>query len=335
LIIKQHFSLKNYNTFGIDVKAKNFVEIQNKEDLCQLFLNTKNTNEIFILGGGSNVLFSKDFDGLIIKMNNKNVQKVYEDNTIVHIKADAGVEWDELVEICTKNEWFGLENLSLIPGTVGASPVQNIGAFGVEAGDFILSVDVFDKNKAIFETVTNKQCCFDYRDSNFKHEWKNKYIVTSVTFELQKKPIVNLSYEALNNVFSKNQSPLPAEVRKAVIQIRESKLPNVKTLGNAGSFFKNPVISSLLFQKIQKEYPEIVFYQAPNNMTKLAAGWLIEKAGWKGYKHKNAGVHNKQALVMVNLGNANPNEILELATMIETSVLEKFEVVLEKEVIII
>lgn len=333
--IRKNERLKEIHTFGIDCFALNFVEIIAKNQLVQLFTETNIPQPVFILGGGSNVLFSDNVQGTVIRMHTKGIENVSMDNDEVYVKVAAGEEWDHLVGFCTKNGWFGLENLSLIPGTAGASPVQNVGAFGVEAGDKIHSVEVFDRNTLEFKTLTNSECRFGYRDSRFKHDWKEQYIVTEVVFALSTRPDVNIEYEALRSELSEKENITPSDVRAAVINIRRSRLPDVNELGNAGSFFKNPVVSSEQFLLIQQKFPAIVHYPAGENLVKLAAGWMIEQAGWKGKKHGQAGVHEKQALVLVNCGQATSKEVLELSSLVQDSVRQMFGVELEREVIIV
>lgn len=333
--IEKNVSLKKYHTFGIECFAESFVQITAKSQLMHLFSEIQPQEPVLILGEGSNIVFSSDFNGTILKMDIKGIEKVSSDAETIFVKASAGENWDRVVEYCTSTGWFGLENLSLIPGTVGASPVQNIGAFGVEAGEHIHEVEVFDRITGEFLTLTKEECKFGYRDSRFKHDWKDRYVVTEVIFALSTRPDVNIEYEALGKALAENASITPFNVRDAVISIRRSRLPELEELGNAGSFFKNPVISLDQFQKIQNKYPDIVYYPAENQMVKLAAAWLIDKAGWKGKRHGQAGVHEKQALVIVNYGNAKAVEIIELSSMIQDSVSKTFGVELEPEVIIL
>ncbi len=333
--INKNISLQSHHTFALEVFAECFVHVQTEQDLVQLFENEKIVDPVFILGAGSNVLFNGDFKGTVLKIDIKGIEKVYESGKTVLVSAAAGEDWDEFVAYCTAQGWYGLENLSLIPGTVGAAPVQNVGAFGVEAGNLINKLRVFNTETGDFEEFSGADCRFGYRDSRFKHDWAGKYVVARVFFRLKTTPDVNLDYEGLRNVFDSNSLPSPVQVREAVIKIRESRLPDVKKIGNAGSFFKNPVVSNDVFEQIREKYPEVVHFPVDETSVKLAAAWLIEHAGWKGKRHGNAGVHEKQALVIVNYGGAKPHEIIELSQMIEDSIESMFGVRLEREVIVV
>ena len=336
--ILKNISLKRMNTFGVDVYAKNYIPVKNEKDFYLLHKNINSViKPIFILGSGSNVLFNGDYQGTIIKIECKGIKIIEEDKNSIIIEVKAGEKWDDFVAYALKNNLFGLENLSLIPGTVGASPVQNIGAFGVEVKDFIKCILIFDIAQGVFLEISNSECKFGYRTSRFKKDWYGKYIIYSVKFRLLKTPKVNISYSALKHELETSgiSEPAPIEVREAVIKIRKSKLPDPDELGNAGSFFKNPVISLSLLKKIKKEHPDIVFFPCDDINVKLAAGWLIERAGWKGKRQGKAGVHEKQALVIVNHGNATAREIIELSKQIISSVKSKFGVILETEVRIV
>jgi UDP-N-acetylmuramate dehydrogenase len=329
--IEYDISLKPYNTFAIDVKASKLIRIYNKR---QLFIVFRKEKDVFILGGGSNLLFTEDIEQPIVKIETKGIECVSEDENSVLVKVEAGEVWDDFVYYTLKHGWFGLENLSLIPGSVGASPVQNIGAFGTEVKDTITSVEVFDIKYSFIFNINANDCGFGYRDSHFKNIWAGRYIITAVTFRLSKVSNVNISYAALQQELNHQNIlvPTPEDVRECVIRVRKSKLPDPEELGNAGSFFKNPVIHIDMFSHIQKEYPDVVIYPVDEKHKKLAAGWLIEKAGWKGVRYGNVGVHEKQALVIVNYGNATSQMIIELAEQIIESVLKKFGVRLEPEV---
>ncbi|MFN8673571.1 MAG: UDP-N-acetylmuramate dehydrogenase [Candidatus Sericytochromatia bacterium] len=337
LELKKNFSLKEYNTFSIDVKAKYFYEVNNETDLVNIFnLEELKEEKKLFLGEGSNILFTKDFDGLVLKINLKGLEKVKEDNEYVFIKAGAGNIWHDFVLYCIDNNWAGIENLSLIPGTVGASPIQNIGAYGVEIKDIFDSLEAIEIDtgkKMIFE---KKECHFGYRNSVFKNELKNKFVITSVIYKLKKNNYeLKVSYGDVNKKLQDlgKENFTIKDVSNVITEIRQSKLPNPKEIGNAGSFFKNPEIDLELFEKIKKDYPEIPFYKTDDiNKMKIPAGWLIEKCGWKGKTFENYGVHKNQALVLVNYGNAKGEKIKILSEKIKKSVLEKFLVELETEV---
>jgi len=330
--ILQNISLKPYNTFGIEVNAKRFVKIESTNQLNGILQN--NNLPLLILGGGSNILLTKDFEGLVIKNNIKGIEIVKETENEVILKVGAGEVWHKFVLYCINNGYAGIENLSLIPGCVGASPMQNIGAYGVEVKDVILEVEashVKNQNITIFK---NKDCEFGYRSSIFKTTEKGNYIITSVTFKLNKKAIINTFYGAINNELKRLniEKPTIKEVSNAVIKIRTEKLPNPAEIGNSGSFFKNPVVNVTVKNKIQKEYPNLPNYPQKNETFKLAAGWLIEQCGWKGKTINNYGVYKNQALVLVNYGGATGKEILELSEDIIQSVKLKFDIELEREV---
>ena len=306
--------------------------MKTKEDLRELFADEKSKNN-FILGGGSNILFTKNVDALVVKNELKGIEVTEEDENYFYVKSGAGEVWHEFVIDCIKNNRAGIENLSLIPGSVGAGPMQNIGAYGVEMKDVFFELEAFDIHEKKFKTFSAGECHFGYRESVFKHELKNKYFITSVTFRLDKKPKFNTSYGAIEKELEKmNVHELSiSAISQAVINIRSSKLPDPKITGNAGSFFKNPVVSAEKLSQLKKDFPEIVSY-ANGDDFKLAAGWLIEKCGWKGKRFGDAGVHKDQALVLVNYANANGNEIYDLSSKILESVSEKFGVMLEREV---
>jgi UDP-N-acetylmuramate dehydrogenase len=336
--IKKNVNLKGNNTFGIDVSAKLFCEISSLKDLEKLVDSTEFIkNEKLVLGGGSNILFTKNVNALVIKNNLTGISQENLNEDTVLVKAAAGEDWHKLVLYCIENNLCGMENLSLIPGSVGAAPMQNIGAYGVEIKDIFHSLEAFNFKKKTIEIFDNKQCNFGYRDSIFKNEAKNNYLILNVTFILSKKQVLNTSYGAIEQELQQMgvTNPTIKDVSDAVIAIRTSKLPNPKEIGNAGSFFKNPVIEIALLNELKEIYPTIVSYKLNANQVKLAAGWLIEQCGWKGKQIGNCGVHNKQALVLVNNGNANGQEIYNLSTEIIKSVQEKFKVTLEREVNII
>ena len=333
--IFHNYPLKSLNTFGIDVDAQYFTEVASIEELTQAYEFIKSENIPFlILGGGSNILFMKDFKGLILKINLKGIDIVSEKENEVIVKAGAGENWDELVDFCINKSYGGLENLSLIPGCVGASPVQNIGAYGVEMKDFFVSLDFYDFSSQKIKMFKKADCQFDYRNSIFKNELKGNGVVTSVTFQLDKSPQLKLDYGSIReelNSMSVSQ-PTIKSVRDAVIRIRQSKLPDPAEIGNAGSFFKNPVVSSEKHHQLKTDFPNLVSFNQKDGSYKLAAGWLIDQNGWKGKRFGDAGVHKNQALVLVNYGKATGKEIFELSENIVESVQSKFGVLLEMEV---
>ncbi|MBI3500201.1 MAG: UDP-N-acetylmuramate dehydrogenase [Bacteroidetes bacterium] len=336
MTIQENISLRKYNTFGIDVSAKYFLEANSVSDV-QNYLDEKKSSPLLILGGGSNILFTKNFDGVVLKNNLKGIELLREDSENYFVKVGGGEVWHEFVLHCIKNNQAGIENLSLIPGSMGAAPIQNIGAYGVEQKETfheLEAVNLQENKKVIFK---NSDCKFGYRDSIFKREAKNKYIITSVTFRLNKKPKYNTSYGAINQELEKMgvKKLSIAAISQAVITIRRSKLPDPAMIGNAGSFFKNPIVSNEKYELLKKEFPAIVAYKNSNSEMKLAAGWLVEQCGWKGKRFNAHGVHKDQALVLVNYGNANGNDIYELSEKILQSVKEKFGVMLEREVVIV
>jgi UDP-N-acetylmuramate dehydrogenase len=329
--IQQNISLKPYNTFGIDVPAASFLELDNQDLLAGL---AEIPGDKQVLGGGSNILLCKPVAGLVILNRIKGITVEKEDNAHVWLKVMAGEVWHRLVLYAINNGWAGIENLALIPGTVGASPIQNIGAYGVEAKETIDSVTGWHWEEKKFVTYTNSECRFGYRDSIFKHDLKNTFFVTAVTFRLNKKPSFNVSYGALEQELEKmNVQELSIKaIANAVINIRTGKLPDPKKIGNAGSFFKNPTISISHFEILQANYPDIPSYPVNDTMVKVPAGWLIEQCGWKGYRSGDTGVHAKQALVLVNYGAAKGSEIWHLSDEIVQSVQARFGMELEREV---
>ncbi|GAB4251864.1 MAG: UDP-N-acetylmuramate dehydrogenase [Vicingaceae bacterium] len=336
--ILENISLKNLNTFGVEAKARFYSEINNVEEAVALLkTGTAQTNKILVLGGGSNVLFLNDFEGLLIKNNLKGIEVIDEDETTIELKVGAGEIWHEFVMYCIENQYCGLENLSLIPGNVGAAPMQNIGAYGVEVKSFITQVNALNIKTQALYTFKNEACDFGYRTSIFKTSHKNQFLITSVQFKLSKTPQLNTSYGAIEQELEKMNisSPTIRDVSNAVIAIRSSKLPNPNELGNAGSFFKNPIVSNELIKDLQRKYPNLPVYPLDESTSKIAAGWLIEQCGWKGKKFKNCGVHEKQALVLVNYGGASGKEIFELSDKIINNVKDTFGVELEREVNII
>ena len=335
MIIFNNVSLKPYNTFGIEADAMIFAEMQNLQDI-QMFLNSaqyKNMPKL-ILGGGSNVLLTKDFEGVVVKINTKGIFKVNETEQHVWLNVQSGVAWDDFVNYCIDNDFGGIENLSLIPGNVGSCPIQNIGAYGVEVKDSIDSVEVVDiKSMQMFE-LKNEECNFAYRSSIFKQELKDKVIIVSVTYKLTKKHQLHLEYGAITDELNKMgiAQPTIRNVAKAVCNIRNCKLPDPKEICNAGSFFKNPSITEKDYTNLKSSFPEIPSYTQTDGTYKIPAGWLIEQCGWKGHKEGNVGVHTNQALVLVNYGNATGKEVLLLSEKIQQSVKKKFGLELQTEV---
>ena len=333
--IIENYSLKSLNTFGVDVKTRYIAEIFSDNDLFKL-LEDKEFESVrkFILGGGSNILFTKDFEGLVIKNSIPGINIIDEDDESIIIETGAGVNWDDFVSYCVEKKWCGVENLSLIPGTVGAAPIQNIGAYGQELKNVLYNLEGIFIETGEKKIFNNYECKFSYRESIFKNEFKNKFVITRVGFKLSKKPEVNISYpsirEELNN--RKISDPKIRDLRKIVVDIRNSKLPDPKIIGNAGSFFKNPVVRNDKFKMLKEKYPDLNSYPVDDDHVKLSAAALIEKCGWKGKRIGNCGSYEKQPLVIVNYGEATAGEILELANNIRSSVEENFEVTLQQEV---
>jgi UDP-N-acetylmuramate dehydrogenase len=333
--IKQNISLKPYNTFGIDVSTQQFVEVNNLDELKHVL--SINTNPLLILGGGSNMLFTQNFNGLVIKNNFKGISIVHENENEIVLKVGGGEVWHEFVMFCIANNYAGLENLSLIPGNVGASPMQNIGAYGVEVKDLITEVEAFHLKNQETIVFANTECEFDYRSSIFKTAQKGNYFITAVSFKLNKNATINTSYGAIEAELKTMgiTSPTIKDVSNAVINIRTSKLPDPKKIGNSGSFFKNPLVTEEVKNNILAKYPDAPNYFQPNGEYKMAAGWLIEKCGWKGKRIGDYGVHVNQALVLVNYGDAKGSDIFQLSEDIIASVNQTFGIKLEREVNII
>ncbi len=328
------FQLKNETTFGINAIADEYISIESVQE-AKDFFSIPFDKPYYILGGGSNILITKDVNGIIVQNKIKGISTSIIDDSTIHVTAGAGENWNEFVLNCIENNWGGLENLSLIPGNVGASPMQNIGAYGVEIKDVFVSLNALEIATNEIHTFENEACKFGYRESIFKNSHKNKFLIIDVTFKLTRKNHkISANYGAIQSELQKNNITNPSikDISKAVIAIRSSKLPDPKVIGNAGSFFKNPVISINLANTIKINYPDLVEYPVDEISTKLAAGWLIEKAGWKGFREGDAGVHALQALVLVNYGNTTGNEILSLSQRIIDDVHSKFGVTLEREV---
>lgn len=332
-IIENH-SLKAFNTFGIDKKSRFFTQAGDLDSLKKSLQWAKEKElQVLILGGGSNVLLTQDFPGLLIKIELKGIQVIQETADEIWVEVGAGENWHDWVLYALKHNWAGIENLSLIPGTVGASPMQNIGAYGVEIKEVFESLNALDRDSLDIVSFDSEACQFGYRESVFKHELKDRYVITSVVFRLQKKPKINVEYGAIQETLMKNgvKDLTIQAVSDAVVEIRRSKLPDPREIGNAGSFFKNPTISNEQFKSLKTDFPSIPGYPVESGM-KVPAGWLIEQAGWKGKKFGEVGVHAKQALVLVNYGNGDGKAIQELAQNIQDSVLEKFGIQLSPEV---
>jgi UDP-N-acetylmuramate dehydrogenase len=337
LVIKENISIKPYNTFAIDVKAKYFAVINAIEDLEAVFSTTLSKAEkLLILGGGSNLLFTNDFDGLVLKLNIKGISVQAEDDYTL-VTAGAGEVWHDFVKFCVGEGFAGVENLSLIPGTVGASPIQNIGAYGVELKDVFHSCLAYEISSGTLKTFHFSECNFAYRDSVFKNELKGKYIIVSVTFKLAKEASLKTSYGAIKDELIKREIHLPtiADISDVVSAIRVSKLPDPSTIGNAGSFFKNPIIDATAFAVLQNKFPEVVNYPLASGEIKLAAGWLIEQCGFKGVVEGQTGTWHNQALVIVNRGSATGQEVYNFSEKIIKTVQAKFDVLLEREVNVI
>jgi len=340
--VQENFPLKDYNSFGIAVNAEYYTSIRSIADL-QEALSWNKRQSCFVLGGGSNILLTGDVKGLVIKNDIRGISKVREDEDAVYIKAGAGESWHTLVLYAIENGLGGLENLSLIPGNVGASPMQNIGAYGVEIKDVFHELTAFHLEEKTNYVLRTKDCAFGYRDSIFKNKYKGQFLITDVTFRLTKKPVYHIEYGAIRSELDKMAitEPTLRAVSQAVINIRTSKLPDPKVIGNAGSFFKNPSVSAEVWAGLTASFPAIVGYANADGTTKLAAGWLIEHSGpsegvsWKGHRVGDAGVHAAQALALVNYGAASGAEIFQLSERVRLSVREKYGIELEREVNII
>ena len=335
--IQHNFSLKKYNTFGIEAKAKQFVAVQSQEDLKTILAENK-SHKKFILGGGSNMLLTKDIDAMVIHIDLKGKKIIEETDDYVWIESQAGENWHEFVLWTIDQNFGGLENMSLIPGNVGTTPVQNIGAYGTEMKDTFVSCQAMTIESQEPKTFTKEACRFGYRESVFKNEAKDQYVITSVLFKLTKRNHkINTSYGDITAELAKNNitNPTLKEVSNAVIAIRQSKLPDPKDLGNSGSFFKNPILLKSDFEKIYKKFPEMKYFDISETEVKVPAGWLIEQAGFKGKRFGDAGIHKNQALVLVNYGNATGQEILDVSKNIQKTILETFGIFIEAEVNVI
>jgi len=335
--IEEHKSLKDYNTFNIQATARYFSSIGSIEDL-KLALQSNIHPDIFILGGGSNMLLTKNIEALVLHINLKGIKIISEDKNSVVLNVMAGENWHEFVQYCIKNDYGGVENLSLIPGNVGTAPIQNIGAYGVELKDVFLDCNTLSIADQSEKKFTKEECKFAYRNSIFKHQKKGKYIITNVTFKLTKnnhRTIIEYGSIKQELENSNIHHPSIKDISEVIIKIRESKLPNPNEIGNSGSFFKNPTINNIEFEEFYKNFPTAPFYKLSEFEYKIPAGWLIEKSGFKGQRDGDAGVHKNQALVLVNHGNASGKEILELAEKIQTKVKQDFGILIEPEVNIV
>ncbi len=332
-MIYDNVSLKKFNTFGLNVRADRLATFKLEENAMHFFRQHKGSGQKYlVLGLGSNLLFTSDFHGTIIHPEMEGISLEGKMGDEVIVSAGAGETWDKLVESTVNNGMGGLENLSLIPGLVGASPVQNIGAYGAEVKNTIEKVRAISIEDGSVREFANKECRFGYRDSVFKGELKGKYLITRVYFRLSTKPKLCLEYGSLKEEINKLGSTSLGNVRKTVITTRQNKLPDPAHIGNAGSFFKNPVVDSSIVERLKTEYPKLTVFKDAAGGMKLAAGWLIEQCGWKGKRIGEAGVHEKQALVLVNYGSATGQEIFELSEQVKKSVLEKFGIALDREV---
>ena len=338
--MKTNVNLKSYNSFGFDVIAKQFVDINDVNDLQTLIKSgALQKHKTLILSGGNNILFQNEvFDGLVIYINTKGVEILREDGNEIVVRAQAGEDWPDFVRFCVGKGWHGVENLAHIPGKVGAAPVQNIGAYGMELKDSFLQCEAVELATGDKQVITKEKCRFGYRESIFKSELKGQYVITLVDFLLKKNAPLNLGYGNIKAYLEQNgiESPSLQQLHDAICAIRDAKLPDVKQIGSAGSFFKNPVISIEDFEALVKEYPEVKdkAFDVPNNpnVKKIPAGWLIEQAGWKGWRNEHVGVYDKQALVLVHYGGGKGQDIVELARKIQDSVEEKFGIRIGPEV---
>ena len=337
MMVRYNYPLRKLNTFGIDVRAKRYISLEHEEEISDLLSRESLCyDKCLVLGGGSNILFTKDYGGTIIHplFNRITIKEIEPDSTF--ISAEAGLAWDRLVEWTVENDLGGLENLSLIPGNAGAAPIQNIGAYGAEVSNLITGVNAISLESGEHRLFSGEECMFEYRDSIFKNKLKGKYLITSIELRLRKSPdFFNLSYGNLEQAVREKGEISLKGIRDAVIKIRREKLPDPSVTGNAGSFFKNPVIDLDKYNELKNEYGDIPSWENGENKYKIPAAWLIEKAGWKGKKAGRAGVHEKHALILVNLGNASGSDIMQLSNMIIQSVEDLFGITLKREVNVI
>ena len=334
--MKTNVNLLPYNSFGFKATAKYFVEI-NEADELRKFIDTPEfkTEKHLILSGGNNILLTNDyFDGIVILMNNKGIEVIHEDGDTVIIKVQAGEDWPEFVKLMVNKSFYGVENLAHIPGKVGAAPVQNIGAYGMELKDCFLQCEAIELATGKKRVFTKEECHFGYRQSIFKNELKGQYVIISVDFKLAKKADLKLEYGNIKTYLAEHdmEQPTLMQLHDAICAIRDAKLPDPKNIGNAGSFFKNPVISAEQFEALQLQYPDIPHYPDANDLVKVPAGWLIEKAGWKGWRDEHVGVYEKQALVLVHYGGGTGKDVVDLSQKIQRSVKEKFGIQISPEV---
>lgn len=335
MIKKQDYSLLAHNTFGIDVKAATFIEYTSTEELYSIIEKGELTARPFLhIGGGSNLLFLEDFAGTVLHSAIHGIEVMEEKAEEVVVRCGAGVVWDDFVAHCVAREWYGAENLSIIPGEVGAAAIQNIGAYGVEVKDFIVSVEAMDALTGEVRIFSNEECRYAYRNSVFKHELRGKYFITHVVFRLSKRPVFHLSYGEVQRELTArtNGNYTIADVRNLIIELRRSKLPEPKEWGNAGSFFMNPIISIEQYEALKKEYPTLPSYPVNETAVKVPAGWLIEQSGWKGKALGRAGVYERQALVLINLGGATGHDVMALAQQIMADVQAQFGISIHPEV---
>lgn len=334
--MKNNIDLQTYNSFGFSVKAKHFVEINKVSELQQLIQTPAfHKEQHLVLGGGNNILFTNDFfDGIVILMNNKGIDIIHEDEDDVVVRAQAGEDWPAFVKQMVAQDLYGMENLAHIPGKVGAAPVQNIGAYGMELKDCFLQCSGINLETGQTRIFTKEACRFGYRESIFKHEIKGQYIITSVDFQLSKKGELKLEYGNIKSYLADHdmESPTLQQLHDAICAIRDTKLPDVKQIGSAGSFFKNPVITNEQFIGLQKQHPEIPHYEEPDGKVKVPAGWLIEQAGWKGWRDEHVGVYEKQALVLVHYGGGKGQDIVDLSKQIQKTIEERFGIQITPEV---
>lgn len=331
----RHFTehpLAEMNSFHVREHSAHIIEFDQPSDLDTIFTEGNAPGKWFVLGGGNNILFTTRYDGVLIHPVGKNLTIIAEDEQTLSLKADAGIEWDDMVAWCVERGLWGAENLSLIPGTIGASPVQNIGAYGAEAKDIITRVNYFNTAERKHLTLSKEECHFGYRESIFKHDLRGKAIITSVEFTLHKEARPNLGYGDLQREVEARGGATLANIRDAVCAIRRSKLPDTAEIGNAGSFFKNPIVDVATAERLLSRYENMPTYPAADGCRKIAAGWLIDQAGMKGYRKGNVGVHDRQALVLVNFGGATGNEVIALAQEVQRAVYEKFGIRIEPEV---
>lgn len=330
----RNYSLIPYHTFGMDVKADLLIEYSSVNELKQVITQYDLTHTRWLhIGSGSNLLFTDDYHGIVLHSAIRGYELIHETANEVWVCAGAGEVWDDFVAFSVRNQWFGAENLSLIPGEVGASAVQNIGAYGIEAKDLIISVETIEVSTGKERTFCVNECGYAYRESVFKKELKGKFIVTHVTYKLSKQPGFHLAYGNVRAELEKRgEEPTLELVRQTIINIREAKLPDPKVQGNAGSFFMNPVISRQQYENLLKDFPDMPHYDIDNEQVKVPAAWMIDRCGWKGKAMGRAGVHDKQALVLVNLGGATGSEVIELSKAIQSSVFERFGVNINPEV---